>query len=102
MFQMLAVVAELEREMIRERTRSSIRSAMKNNSKISGGIIVLGFDRHADKKGVWIPNKKELDQVRLIMETFGETLSYKETLRIIAKHGILNKGHKPFKHQSRD
>ena len=100
MFQMLAVVAELEREMIRERTRSSIRSAMKNNSKISGGVIVLGFDRHADKKGVWIPNKSELVHVRLAMETFAETLSYKETLHVLAKHGVVNKGGKPFKHQS--
>ena len=91
MFQMLAVVAELEREMNAERTRSSIRSSMLNSAKINGGNVVLGFDRHPEKKGVWIPNSDEMKNVIFLMQTFRDVLSYKETLDKARKLGIRNK-----------
>lgn len=91
MFQMLAVVAELEREMIRERTKSSIRSSMLNNKKINGGSIIIGFNRHPEKKGVWLVNKEEINIVIYLMNTFNETLSYKETITKANAKGIKNK-----------
>lgn len=91
MFQMLAVVAELEREMIRERTKSSIRSSMLNNQKIAGGPIILGFNRHTDKKGVWVVVQEEINIVIYLMKTFNETLSYRETITKANAKGIKNK-----------
>lgn len=94
MFQMLAVVAELEREMTRERIKSSIRSSMRNDRKINGGRVILGFDR--TDKGIWEPNKKELKKVIFLMKTFNETLSYKETIAKAKKKGVKNKNGKDF------
>ncbi len=91
MFKMFAMIAEFERQQIVERTKSSIRSAMKNNAKINGGPTPLGFDKHKEKKGVWVPNQKELKIVTSIMKKFNERLSYKEVLDDLKKKGIKNK-----------
>lgn len=91
MFQILAVVAELEREMCRERVRGTLRSAAINNKKINGGPVVLGFDRDPERKGFWIPNRDELQQVEFLMKTFTETLSFTETIKAANLKGITNK-----------
>jgi DNA invertase Pin-like site-specific DNA recombinase len=96
MFQILAVVAQLEREMCRERVKSTLRSAMINNKKINGGPIILGFDRDPERKGFWIKNDKEIKQVIFLMQTFCENLSYKETVNAANDKGILNKNKRPF------
>lgn len=100
MFQMLAVIAELERNIIRERTRSSIRSAMKNNAKIPGGVVPLGFDRDPLKPGFWNPNYDELKIVVSLMNRFNECLSYRETLRFAKRHGLKNKKGEDFNKNS--
>ncbi len=100
MFQMLAVVAELERELCRERVKGTLRSAMIHNKKINGGPLLLGFDRDPDKKGFWIPNIAELKHVVFLMNTFIETLSFIETVKAARKQGINNKNGKPFQKNS--
>ena len=100
MFQMIAVIAELERSLTRERTKSSVRSAMKNNAKINGGITILGFRKDELKKGVWHPLASEIDQVKMIFESFCQTQSYRETCKIIEQHGIKNRTGKPYNAQS--
>ena len=99
LFKLLAVVAELEREQIRSRTRSSIRSRMKNNRKINGGNVVLGFDKDSNASGVWHPNKEELKHVEFLMTTFNKTLSYIETCRAANTRGIKTKTGKEFRKQ---
>lgn len=96
MFQILAVVAQLEREMCRERVKSTLRSAMINNGKINGGPIILGFNRDPERKGFWIKNVQEIKQVIFLMQTFCETLSYKETVNAANDKRILNKNKRPF------
>ena len=90
------MIAEFERKQIVERTKSSIRSAIKNNAKIHGGAVPLGFDKDPVKKGVWLPNKKELSQVKIIMEKFNEHVSYKSLLVELKEMGIKNKSGKDF------
>lgn len=88
MFQILAVVAELERELGCERTRSGILSAMINNLKIPGGRAVLGFDIDPEKPGFWTINEIETKQVQYIFETFNELLGYPSTIRKLTAMGI--------------
>lgn len=97
MFKILAVIAELERKMIQERTRSSIRSAMINNAKIPGGRLLLGFDKDPDRIGFWLPNDGELRLVKLIMKKFLEVQSYKELRTYITRLSYKNKYGEPFK-----
>jgi site-specific DNA recombinase len=94
MFKILAVVAELERELTRERTKSSLRSALVNNAKLNGGHIPLGFDPNPAAKGFWLINKEEIKQVEFLMTRFTETLSYKQTLIEAEQKGIKAKNGK--------
>ncbi len=95
-FKIFAMIAEFERQQIVERTKSSIRSAMRNNKKINGGSIPLGLDRDKERPGFWKPNPDELRNVEVLMKKFCETLSYKETLRSAQAEGIKNKNGSPF------
>ena len=90
-FKIFAMIAEFERQQIVERTKSSIRSAMKNNGKIHGGPVPLGFDKDPVKKGSWIPNLEELKLVESIMNKFNEKLSYKEVVDELNSLGIKTK-----------
>lgn len=99
-FKIFAMIAEFERQQIVERTKSSIRSAMKNNAKINGGPTPLGFKKHPEKKGVWIPVKKELRVVETIMQKFNERLSYKEVVDDLKKLGIKTKRGRDFEKNS--
>lgn len=100
MFKILAVVAELERELTRERTKSSLRSALVNNAKLNGGHIPLGFDPNPQAKGFWLINKEEIKQVEFLMTRFVETLSYKQTLLEAEQKGIKAKNGKPLTQDS--
>jgi DNA invertase Pin-like site-specific DNA recombinase len=95
-FKQFATMAEFERRQIVERTKSSIRSAMKNNAKIHGGPVPLGFDKDPNKKGAWLKNRKEIDQVKIIMQKFNEHLCYKSLLIELNEMGFKNKTGKEF------
>ena len=99
-FKIFAMIAEFERKQIVERTKSSIRSAMRNNAKIHGGPVPLGFDKDPGKTGVWTPNKKELSQVQMIMQKFNEHLSYKSLVEELCAMGVRNKTGKDFSTES--
>ena len=96
-FKIFAMIAEFERQQIVERTKSSIRSAMRNNAKINGGPTPLGFDRDPKRKGVWIPNQKELKIVESIMHKFNERGSYVEVVKDLKSLGIKSKTAKDFR-----
>lgn len=90
-FHILAVLAEFEREMIIQRVKSSVLSARLNHGKMNGGTVPLGFDHDPKRKGFWVPNRKELQQVEWLMRTFLETGAIKGTLNEARKVGIKNK-----------
>ncbi len=96
-FKIFAMIAEFERQQIVERTKSSIRSAMKNNAKINGGPTPLGFKKHPERKGVWVPVKKELKTVEMIMQKFNERLSYVEVVNDLKSLGLKTKTGKDFR-----
>lgn len=96
MFNLFAVLAEFERKMIIRRVKDSVRSSMLNNGKINGGTLPLGFDRNPKRTGYWLPNPKELDSVEVLMKTFVETGSIKETLAEADRLNIRNKKGNPF------
>lgn len=96
-YKLLAIIAEFERKIIIERTRSSIRSGMLNNSKIHGGRVLLGFDKHAEKAGVWIPNPKELKKVERLLELVVQHDSFKSICEALEREGIYNTNGTPFR-----
>ena len=99
-FKIFAMIAEFERQQIVERTKSSIRSSMRNDKKINGGPVVLGFDKDPNNKGRWIPNKDEITKIEYLMEHFCKSLSYISTVKEAKEKGITTKSGKNFKSDS--
>lgn len=91
MVHLMGSLGQYERSLCIQRVKENIRSSARNNGKINGGPIVLGFDRNPDKKGFWIPNESELRHVNFIMKTFLETGSLKITSDECKRFGIKNK-----------
>lgn len=88
-YKLLALIAEFERKLGQERTRSGIRSGMLHHAKIPGPPV-LGFDK-SDKPGQWTPNGIELKTVEHILE---EVLKYDNlpaACSALRKQGIKNK-----------
>jgi DNA invertase Pin-like site-specific DNA recombinase len=96
MFGLLAVLAEFERDLVRERVRTNARSRMLNDRKINGGAVILGFNLHKDQKGVWVPNDEELAVVRMLFEKFVQCVSYRSTAEYANQLGHRTKQGKKF------
>lgn len=92
----MAVIAKFERDLVIERTKSSIRSRAKNNSIIHGGRVILGFDRVEGKTGVWKVNEVEKRIVAHVMEIFLNSSSYAQAVREIKGYGYKSKTKKEF------
>lgn len=96
-YTLLATIAELERNLIVSRTRSSILSRMKNNAKIHGGRVLLGFDKHPTETGVWVPNLKGLKKVDRLLELVVLHDSYRSICEALDREGIYNTNGSPFR-----
>ncbi len=90
-FKLLALIAEFERTLIQERTKSGIRSGMLNNSKIPGGRATLGFDIDPQHPGRRLVNKPELDILHQILDLIPEFDSLPAVCKALKQHGIKNK-----------
>jgi site-specific DNA recombinase len=67
-FTMMAGFAEMERNLISERTKTAL-AHKKSGSRVYSRITPLGFDRHGDKL---VPNKEEMKTVRSILRMRAE------------------------------
>ena len=77
--------AQVERELIGERTRDKM-SAARKKGKWTGGSLVLGYDVDPRSKRL-VVNPKEANQVRAIFTVFEETRSVRLTLDEILRRG---------------
>lgn len=85
----LAVFAQLEIKLGSSRTKSSIASMIKTESRIPGGCVILGFRRVSE--GSWLPLDEEVLNVKKI---FNIALVYKTLSAAVLKInelGIVNK-----------
>ena len=94
--QIMAVVAQFERSLIIERTRTSIRSRVLNNAVIHGGNVILGFDKVEGKTGVWKINKREQKIILHVMEIFLNSSTYAQAVREIRTFGYKSKTNRDF------
>jgi site-specific DNA recombinase len=85
MVSLLAAFGQYERELIAARTREKL-SAARRKGRFTGGLLVLGFDRHPNG-GRLVPNAGESEIVRQIFRVFLETRSLVGTLEEIARRG---------------
>ncbi len=91
LFNMLASFAQMERDMVSERVKASIRSRVINNHLDVGGFIPLGLDKHPTENGNRLPNKDELKQVVALMNQFLKMLDYTKTCQYAKRMGIKTK-----------
>ncbi|HEY8269829.1 MAG TPA: recombinase family protein [Pseudobdellovibrionaceae bacterium] len=80
-------LAQFEREQVSERVSLGVH-ARAMRGLLNGGRPILGYDKHADKPGVYILNAKEADQVRQIFKSFLETGSRAKTIQRLNDLGI--------------
>lgn len=97
---MLGAVAEMERESIIYRSKSSIRSAMKTMGKIHGGCITLGYELDKSLPCGRRIVEHEADDVRIVCDLLIKLRSYKETCRKLSELGIKTKTGKYFNKES--
>lgn len=93
---LLASVAEFERDMISDRVRDK-RSATMREGFWQGGWVPLGFDRKYSKKynrHILMPNDKESEAVMLLFDKFIETHSQSKAKDIINAMGFRTKTRK--------
>lgn len=83
--------AQFEREIISERTRDKIAAA-RRKGKWAGGHQVLGYDlKHQAGGNALMINPKESRQVQLIFDTYLQTGSLNETVRVLREKHITTK-----------
>ncbi len=95
-----SVFAQLERELIVQRTISGIRSLVISKQKIHGGPTLLGFKSDPNESGRWIVVEDEMEIVIGIFKTFQHYKSYKCTLDSLNKLEVKSKKGKSFNYQS--
>lgn len=95
-----SVFAQLERELIVQRTVSGIRSLVITKQKIHGSPVVLGFAKDQNETGRWVVLHDEIQVVINIFKTFLQYKSYKCTLDVLDKLAIRTKSNKRFTYQS--
>lgn len=91
MFQLLAMIAEMERNSGIQRTISGIRAGMMHQNKIHGGRVYLGFDRDPQNRSKWVPNFTELKMVDRILDLIPQYDGYVSVCRALLIEGIRNK-----------
>jgi len=73
MLTVLAGAAEMERNLIKERTRAALKVKRENGYKTGGSVVPYGFD--ADSDGRLIPNPKEQKIAAIIRKRRNEGAS---------------------------
>lgn len=87
-FRMLAVLAEFERDLISERTKTALSYKRANGYK-TGGPVPFGYD--ADSTGKLSKNLDEQKAIKLIHKLRGEGLSLRAIAAELQKRGILTR-----------
>lgn len=95
-----SVFAQLERELIVQRTVSGIRSLVITKQKIHGSPVILGFAKDQNETGRWVVLHDEIQVVISIFKTFLQYKSYKCTLDALDKLAIRSKSNRKFNYQS--
>ncbi|GIL16307.1 MAG: hypothetical protein BroJett040_00580 [Oligoflexia bacterium] len=90
MINMVVNMAQFEREQTSERVSINCNSRAVRGY-VNGGRTPLGFDRHKEKRGTFIINQVEAEQVRIIFNTFRDRGSVGKTIPIIESLKILPK-----------
>lgn len=90
-FRLLSVLAEFERDLVAERTRTAMAYARSQNRCI--GNIPYGYDKDT-KKGLLVENDREQEVLRLIRTQRERGLSLREIGRELADRGIRTKSGK--------
>ncbi len=101
MFRLLAVLAEFERDLTSERTKTALQHKKANNERISGRIP-YGWDLHSDEVTL-VENKSEqriIIEIRKMREQ-GETLAGIAT-RLTKRRVKTKQGNRCWSHQSVD
>ena len=91
-------LAQFEREQTSERVAINCHSRSMRGL-LSGGPVVLGFDRHPDNKTTFLVNEAEAQQVRKIFSVFLEQGTLGRTIGILEALGIKPKAKKNPKHR---
>ena len=80
-------LAQFEREQTSERVAINCHSrAMRG--LLNGGPVVLGYDKHPDKKTTFVVNAAEAEQVRDIFKLYLEHRTLSRTIAVIEAKGI--------------
>lgn len=85
-FRMLAVLAEFERDQIKERTMAAMSHLRRKGVRISGKVP-FGYDLAPD--GSWLlPNESEQAGLRLIAKMHNERMSLRQIGQTLDREGI--------------
>jgi DNA invertase Pin-like site-specific DNA recombinase len=90
---LLASVAEWERETIGERTKAALSVKHRNGEK-TGGYIPFGFD--ADAQGRLVPNAAEQAAIQTILQLRADGYSFQRIANALNADGILTKQGRPW------
>ena len=83
----LTSVAQWEREIISERTKSAMRYK-KSNGEYTGGRILYGFSIGDDGRTL-VENPKEQKAIRMAIQKRNEGLSYRKICAELARSGVM-------------
>ncbi len=97
-FVLLSALAEMERDLISERTIAALEHRKANGFKNGGSYCKFGFD--ADPDGKLIPNKKEQRIIRRILKLHCQDVNYTEIARRLNKKGYTTKSGKAWSPQT--
>ena len=96
----LAAFAEYESNINSKRLKESNFSAMLTSGKFNSTQPILGLDPQMVNgkacPGFYTPNSDDLKKVEWIMQTFIKYGSYKQTIDVCEKHGIVNRNGQSF------
>jgi DNA invertase Pin-like site-specific DNA recombinase len=91
-FTLIAALAEMERGIIAERTRTALQHKKANGEK-TGGDVPYGYD--VDDSGCLVENEAEQKAIRLIHRLKGKGYSLRAICRELKKEGYKTKTGKP-------
>ena len=80
-----ASLAQMERDLISERTKDALQMKIANNER--AGQIPFGW-RLAEDGNSLIPHKEEQEVIRLVIKLHGQGLSYRAICEALTKAGI--------------
>lgn len=91
---MMADIAQWEREIIAERTRAAMQHK-KSKGEYTGGCVPYGFDLHADGVRL-VRNETEQETLEKMKTLRSSEYSYRKISKILVRQGRLARTGKPF------